>query len=365
MATSKPVKAVDAHSDYPLEIMRQRRKLQRKVFETQHLPELRKGGVIMEVSTVGGDFVMDSDGALFDVSDPRIVLETIDAMHQELTESPDVFGLVLDASDIDRIIGEGKIAILFNLEGVKCVEDDFSLFRNYYRLGIRALSLTHNPRNLMADGCREGRKSGGLSNLGKRFVKELNNYNVIVDLVHINEQGFFDVLDVYDGPVVVSHSNADAVLEHGRNLSDAQIKAVAERGGTIGINFVGLFSHKEPDQSTVSDLIDHIDYMVELGGIECVGIGPDYFNYFLEMVLGLLSREGLPQSLLSMTQGLEDVSKLQYMAESLSERGYSDEHVRMIMGENFIRAYKAILGRDLPEEAKRSIDRYALREVHA
>jgi membrane dipeptidase len=352
MTYNKPVMAVDAHSDYPLEIMHQRRKLERQVFERQHLPELIKGGIKMEVSTVGGDFVLDNDGALFDMSDPRIVLEVIDCIYQELAESPDVFGLVLTADDIDRLINEGKVAIMLNLEGVKCIEDDFSLFRNYFRLGIRALSLTHDYRNLMADGCKEGRRSAGLSNLGKRFVKELSNYNIVLDLVHINEQSFFDVLEIYEGPVVVSHSNANGVFESSRNLSDAQIKAIAERGGTIGINFLGFMSHKQPDKATVSDLIDHVEYMVALGGIDCVGLGPDYINYYEEMVSGYIRRLGLPSSLVGMTKGLEDVSKLQRMAEALSERGYSDEHVRMIMGENFIRTYKSILGRQLSAEVK-------------
>lgn len=349
MATNKPVMAVDAHSDYPLEIMHQRRKGQRKVFETQHLPELIKGGVKMEVSTVGGDFVLDSDGALFDVSDPLVVFETIDCMHQELAESPDVFGLVLAVDDIDRTINEGKIAVMLNLEGVRCIGDDFSLFRNYYRLGVRALSLTHDPRNLMADGCREDHHKGGLSNLGKRFVKDLNNLNIVMDLVHINERSFFDVLELYDGPVVVSHSNANGVFESYRNLSDAQIKAVAERGGAIGINVCGFMVHEQPDKATVADLINHVDYMADLGGIECVGMGPDYINYYIELALGLVRRVGLPENLIAATQGVEDVAKLQIIAEALSDRGYSDEHVRMIMGENFIRTYKACLSRKLPE----------------
>lgn len=329
---------VDAHSDYALQVLRERLRGKTHVMEKQHLPKLRAGGVKVEVHTVGGDFVLSG----IDCRDPRTVLRVFDCIHCEVAESPHHFALVRQKKDFDDIIKKGKIALLLALEGAAAIGDDFSLLRIYYRLGLRSLILTHNERNFAADGCGE-KPAGGLSKLGKDLIREANKLNMILDLVHIAEPGFFDVLELTEKVPLVSHSNVKALCDHFRNLTDRQIRAVAERGGVIGLNFLCFMVDRDVRKAKLGRLLDHVDYIAELVGIDHVGLGPDYADYYIEVLEDWLARHNYPLEMAKYVEGVEDVTGLARITEGLAARGYSDQDIRKVLGENFLRVYKEVL----------------------
>ena len=329
---------VDAHSDFALHVILQRLRGRKLGLGGEHLGKLRAGGVKVEVLTVGGDFFLDG----VDLRDPRNVLRVFDFIHTELNQSPNDFGLVLRGSGLDDLRREGKIALLLALEGAAAIADDFSLIRNYYRLGLRSLILTHNERNPLADGCSET-PGAGLSRLGKELIREATNLNMILDLVHLSEASFFDVLELTEKPPLVSHSNVRKLCDHPRNLTDRQIKAVAECEGVIGLNFIAFLVDKDIGKATLDRLLDHADYIVDKVGIEHVGLGPDFADYYMNVLESWLVQHNCAPELARYVEGVEDVSRLPKITERLCGRGYTDDQVRRILGENFVRVYKKVL----------------------
>jgi len=328
------IAVVDGHSDYPIQVFRERQRGKKRVIERKHLPSCTKGGVVMEVVTVGGDFANSE----WDGRNPDTVLKTLDYIHQEVAESPDFLRLVLRKSDLLKVGETGTLSMMLNLEGASCVTSDFSFLQTYYRLGVRAISLTHNNRNIFADGCAE--KSGnGLSYLGKRLIKEINKYNMVLDLVHINKRSFFQALDLTERPVVVSHSNAKKICNSFRNLTDDQLKALADRGGVVGLNCLGFLIDDSFENQTVNRLLDHLDYIVELIGIDHVGFGPDYINYMMDLVMENLNGSNLFPGDLQYAIEADSVSFMQKIVKGLVIRGYKKEDIRKIMAQNFVRVY--------------------------
>jgi len=325
---------VDGHSDYPVYVFQQRQKGDQCVIKNNHLPACAKGGVVMEVATVGGDFKNRS----WDGKNPDIVLKTLEYIHEEINETTDSLKLVLNKSDLAKIGLAGTLSIMLNLEGAACVTDDFSLLRQYYNLGVRAMSLTHNHINIFAQGCAE--PSGrGLTDLGRRLVREINTYNMILDLAHINERCFFQALDLTRRPVIVSHSNVRQICNSFRNLTDAQIIAVAEKNGVVGLNCLGFLIDDEFENQTLERLLDHLDYIVDLTGIDHVGFGPDYNDYMIDATRENLKKTSLFKGELQYAIGADRVSATQDIVGSLIKRGYNESAIRKIMGGNFLRIY--------------------------
>ena len=339
---------VNTHSDWPMEVTRRRRMHATRTMERDYLPVQRAAGLTMEVMTVATDHRIPIKGGLLDMQSPRTVIEILDHMHMEFAESPDAYGLVLEAGDIDRNLAAGRIAIMLNLEGVGCVEDDFGLWRTYYRNGVRALSLTHDPQNRMATGCRE--PDAGLTRLGRAFVRSLNGYNVVLDLVHAGERSFFDALEDYEGPVVVSHSNAKAVWDCPRNLTDDQIRAVGDRGGFVAPMFCGGFLRADGAKATLDDIVRHVDHIAGLIGIDHVALGPDWVDYMDDFLPDLLVPLGIDPATTKWVEAVDTLSKIQAVAEALLKAGYGDADVAKVMGGNALRIFRTILSRHPPEQ---------------
>lgn len=190
-----------------------------------------------------------------------------------------------------------------------------------YAVGVRMIGLTWNGRNEIADGVGVGAKPGGLTDIGRDMVEHMQTLGIVVDLSHIAEIGFWDVLDVSTKPVACSHSNAKAVHMHRRNLTDEQIKAIAQQGGVIGVCFAPSFL--APENPGIEDVIRHIDYMCELAGPDVVGLGSDY--------------DGIG----AVPTGLEDVSKVPMLTAELLKRGYSEADLVKILGGNWKRVFQA------------------------
>jgi membrane dipeptidase len=232
------------------------------------------------------------------------------------------------------------------LEGSSSIGSDLSLLQNYYNLGVRSFALTHNKKNLLADGCAV-ESASGLTHLGKGYVKDLNTLNVLIDLSHISEPSFWDVLDIIEKSPVATHSNVRALCNHPRNLTDDQIIAIAERNGVIGINFFSIFIDIKKSKATIDRLIDHIDYIADLVGMNHVGLGPDFLNYYIDDLKTLQGLMDYPFGGVSdpgtTFEVIRDVTGFPNLFESLKRRGYSDREVGKIQGENFLRVFKEII----------------------
>ncbi len=309
---------LDAHCDTLYAIMEgQREDLGPSDIGHVDVPRLRAGGVDVQFFACWIPSEYKPDRGL------KAALKLLDIAHLELERREDIL-LILSRADVDRARAEGKVGVLLSIEGGEAVEDDLAYLRTLYRLGVRSICLTWNQRNLLADGVAEAETGGGLTNLGREVVREMNRLGMIVDVSHLSEAGFWDVLEVSSHPVIASHSNARAVCPHPRNLSDDQIRALAQAGGVMGMNFSRLFV--DPKRHTLERVLDHIDHVVELVGPEHVGLGSDF--------------DGIDET----PEGLEDVSRMGNITAGLLARGYDEESVRLILGGNFLRVMERVMG---------------------
>jgi membrane dipeptidase len=333
---------IDAHSDYALHVYREHIKGKKNVLREEHLPYLKSGGVNIEVLTVGGDFDLFPE---FDCQDYKIITKVIDSIQIEISENTELFKLIRNSDDIKRI-EDTKIGFIMALEGSSSIDPDLSNLQNYYEMGVRSIGLTHNKRNRFADGCAEA-PARGLSDLGKKFVNELNKFNILVDLSHISEPSFWDTLKILEKPPMATHSNAKSLCNHPRNLTDDQIEAIAERNGVIGMNFFSIFIDKNRNNATVDRLIDHIDYIVDLIGVDHVGIGPDFLNYYIDDLKELNALSSDPFGGSTETESsfeiIRDVSGFPQLFESIQKRGYTDQEIKKIQGDNFLRVFQEVL----------------------
>lgn len=281
------------------------------------IPRLQQGGVNCQVFAISSLREYAPPNAL------RTALEMISILDTECAKNASSIHLVTKTAELLSTINEGKIAALLSIEGADIIEGNPSILRILYRLGVRIVGLVHSRRNLLADGVADSRTNGGLSTLGIEVVEELNRLGLIIDVSHLNDAGFWDVMDCTTSPVIASHSNCRAVCSHPRNLTDDQIRALAQREGVIGINFAPGFIH--PDNATIGRLVDHIDHIVDIVGSEYVGLGSDF--------------DGIS----STPEGLADVSQMPRITHELIRRRYSDEEIRQILGLNHLRVFKRVI----------------------
>lgn len=233
-------------------------------------------------------------------------------------------GVVRTKGDVDRAIG-GFWGLL-SIEGGEVIGRSLDALFAFYRLGVRAMGLVWNHRNDLADGVDDGASGGGLTPFGKEVVKAMQEIGMVVDVSHLSEAGFWDLIRISRGPIVASHSNARALCDHPRNLTDDQIRAIADTGGIVGVNFYPPFL-VESGRATVDDVLRHIEYIAEVGGAECVGLGSD-FDGFDETV-----------------PGLEDITKLPQLSGHLRRRGLGELQVEQVMGANWCRVLREVLPR--------------------
>lgn len=310
---------VDGHCDTLLLCMRGNRTLSERS-QSGHLdlPRLKDGGVDCQFFACYIEPQFKPDRGL------KRAMQMIDRFCTEIERSG---GAALHArcySDILRAKAEGKIAAVLTIEGGECLDTDVSNVRIMKRLGVMAIGLTWNERNMIADGVGEERTKGGLTNFGVEVVKEMNSAGIVIDVSHLNEQGFWDVIETTNKPIIASHSNARTICNHRRNLTDEQLRALAQNGGVTGINFAPSFlAEKDAD---INSVIRHIEHICSLVGPDHVGLGSDF--------------DGIS----STPKGLEDVTRVPAITEALSRLGYSDENIRKILGGNFLRVIKTVVG---------------------
>jgi membrane dipeptidase len=261
-------------------------------------------------------------------------LAMIGALLEQVRRHPDELELAASAADVRRIAGAGKIAALMGLEGGHAIEDDLANLRRYHELGVRYMTLTWNNANAWADSCYE-HPHQGLTEFGREVVREMNRLGMVVDVSHVSDDTFFDVLETTSAPVMASHSSARALADHPRNMSDEMLRAVARNGGVVMINFQDWFVDpaKTPTWNAVvfalrnlgwpdtplSLLIDHVDHVVAVAGVDHVGLASDFASTFL------------------VPAGVKDAAGFPNITAQLVERGYPEDDIRKILGENALR----------------------------
>jgi membrane dipeptidase len=277
-----------------------------------NFPKMKKGGI---------------DAAFFAVDVTRAwknhltyALDAFGFFHQEVADSDDIV-IARSASDISRAKSQNKLAAILAVENSDGTEGSLNVLHMLHHLGVRAMGLTHNISSWAADGNDETRSKGGLTTFGVSLIKEMNHLGMLVDVSHISEPGFWDVINTATRPIIASHSNAKALCNHPRNLTDGQIKAIAQNGGSIGVTFVPSFI--DETDPTFDKLINHVDHIAQLVGSDHVGIGSDFDGG------GTL---------------VKDATDFPAFTEAFLGRGFTEADVRKILGENHLRVLTESIG---------------------
>jgi membrane dipeptidase len=353
-----PAVTVDTHADTPSEYLKHPFDLG-VVNSTGHLdyPRMKSGGLDAEFFAAYVPAKYAGKGA---AAYCMTIMETI---HRMVDRYPSWARFANGTADIRADAKAGKRAILIGIEGGHAIEDSLDLLRAFYRSGARYMTLTHTNTNNWADSSGDEEKHNGLTPFGRQVVLEMNKLGMLVDISHVSDKTFYDAVAVSKAPVIASHSSARALCANKRNMDDDMLRALARNGGVAMVNFYPAFlsndqmeasrardkklapelaalKAKDPGEGEEYDkgvealhaanplpkvpwtlIVDHIDHMVKVAGIDHVGIGSDF--------------DGIP----TVPEGMEDVSKLPRIREELARRGYSEGDIRKIMGENFLRVF--------------------------
>src|SRR5688572_21706549 len=321
------------------------------------LARFRAGGMTGEfMSIYVSGATLTSGGAM------RRAMDLIDATYREAEKRPGDLSVCTTAAEIRRAKRQNKICLLMGIEGGYAIENSLHALRNFYRLGIRYMTLTHNVSHDWGDAHRGEVKNNGLSEFGKEVVREMNRLGMMVDISHVSEKVMLDVLDVSKAPLMASHSGARAINSHTRNVPDSVLRRLPQNGGVIMVVFYPSFlderTNREQNEraerlrpqieelrrqfandpagfndaqrkllaanpiyvTSYTKIVDHIDHIKKIAGIDHVGLGSDFDGV-----------DFLPEGM----KGVEDLPLITY---EMLRRGYTEQEVRKVLGENFLRA---------------------------
>ncbi|HXG50889.1 MAG TPA: dipeptidase [candidate division Zixibacteria bacterium] len=298
-------------------------------------PRLIRDGINVCVYAISGDSYSHSQntGRYLETA-----LDQIDMFLEEAPRSEGMIQLVRTRGDLPSAVEPGTVKFLLHFEGCMPLRGSLHNLRNFYRLGLRSIQPVWNFRNELGDGVWETRTGGGLTNFGVEVIKEANRLGMVVDLSHMNRQGFFQSLEVATAPLIVSHANACGMLENPRNLDDDQLKAIARQGGLVGI--LALPERVARKDATLDDLIKHLEYMIDLIGIEHVALGMDFVKYDGPRTL---KDRHHPLHKPPLVKGFEEIEDLPNLIDGLLRRGYREEDIAAILGGNYLRVLRTIL----------------------
>ena len=265
------------------------------------------------------------------------VIQILACYRKHIMGHPDDFVLAVSVNDIKKAKESGKLAIAFDLEGSEPLMGDLNLISFYYDLGIRQMLLAYNKDNRASGGCMEGKI--GLTDFGKKVIREMNRVGMVVDVSHMGYLATMEAFDTSIAPVIFSHSNPNGLRNHARNISDEQIKACANTGGVVGINGIGDFLG-----STSSEIVvENIEYVTNLVGPEHVGIGLDYVIDKQELVDYIEGHPDVfPPDKIKDTLAFVEPEQFPEFAELLYKKGYSEQTIKGILGENFLRVAEKV-----------------------
>jgi membrane dipeptidase len=364
VAIHRDAPVVDGHNDLPWALRSAGGRFDRFDIATAQpqfhtdIARLRKGGVGAQFWSVYVPVSTSRQGNALTVT-----LEQIEIVKEMVEQYSDVFELALSTADIKRIRQQGKIASMIGVEGGHSIENSINVLRQLYKDGARYMTLTHSISLDWADSCSDKPICGGLSPFGEEIVHEMNRLGMMVDISHVSADCMRHTLRVTRAPVIFSHSSARSIADHPRNVTDDVLKMLDDNGGVVMINFFNDFINstdaersrkkselreelktKFVDDSeqvdlelrkwelanprsklcTVHDVLDHIQHVIEVAGIEHVGIGSDF--------------DGVP----ALPKQLEDVSMYPVITQGLLDRGYTESEIRQVLGENVIRVFQEV-----------------------
>ncbi|MBP1971500.1 membrane dipeptidase [Virgibacillus natechei] len=324
---------IDAHFDLLFDVAAQRELGRTQVIETDHLPHFTKGSWDVIVSSIFLDNSQLPEMAL------HKALDQVRSLYAEIEESPDKIMLCKNVQDIKQAKQSGKVGIMLSFEGVEPLHSDVNLVRVFYELGVRMIGLTWSRRNAAGDGCAFNfttrQATGGLSDFGLSVIAEAERLGMIMDVTHINDEGFQDIIASSHQPVIASHSNAREIAETPRNLTDEQLRQVAKSGGVAGINAISTIASIKPEEATIEKLVDHIEHMTTIVGVDHIGIGLDLCDMLNKYIVLGKKRKAFDI--------LKDHGKLEDLTHALLERGFEKESILKIYGQNMLRVYDEIL----------------------
>ena len=325
---------IDGHSDMLNDIYPRLLLGEKHVLKDYWLPKMRKGKIDTRVVALYSDAQYLPELAL------RRSLDLIAALYREL-EATQAAILCQSAEEIITAKKENKIGFILGMEGAEPLGMDSNLLNIFYMLGLRVLGLTHSLRTYLADGSflttKNTGQPGGLSNIGIEFLERAQDLGILIDVSHLNDPGVWDVLKYTKSPIIASHSNCRALCDHPRNLTDEQIKAIANTGGVIGINACKVFVNYGDKEN----LLDHIDHLIKIGGTHAVGLGPDFADY-LPQYMSEIERKKYPIEGIMPTEGFASDEDIPILLEDLKHKGYQQSVIEGIMGGNLLRVFKEV-----------------------
>lgn len=357
---------VDGHNDIPTPLVDEDFNLATNSVGVWHkdgdpfhtdLARIKASGVTAEFFSiyVSGD-TLKTGGAM------HRAMDMIDSRNREVERHPQALSACTTVAEIRQAKKQHKTCAMMGIEGGYAIENSLYALRNFYRLGVRYMTLTHNVSHAWADAHNDVPKNNGLSPFGKDVVREMNRLGMLVDISHVSEKVMNDVLDISTAPVIASHSGARGVNNHTRNVPDAVLQRLVKNGGVVMINFFPVFldartqaEYQQRDTKLKAELdalqvqykdkpearaaaerqllaahpiyvadytriVDHIDHIKKIAGIDHIGIGADY--------------DGIPMLPAGMN-GMEDLALVSY---EMLRRGYTETDIKKVLGENFLRA---------------------------
>ena len=361
-ALHKQAPLIDGHNDYPWALREKAQRDLRKLDISRPQPSLMTDIARLKAGGVGGQFwSVYVPAELAGQNAVTATLEQVDVVHEMMRRYPEAFELALTADDVERIFKKGKIASLIGMEGGHSIDNSIAALRMFHRLGARYMTLTHSKNTAWADSATDDPKVGGLSPFGEEIVREMNRLGMLVDLSHVSPDTMDDALRVSEAPVIFSHSSARALNDVPRNVPDTILQRLPKNGGVVMVTFVpGFLSPKvaawnklqttertrltaqfpndaaavtsgvaawtaanPAPRSVLTEAADHIDHIRKVAGVDHIGLGGDF--------------DGID----SVVQGLEDVSKYPALTAELLRRGYKDDEIRKIIGQNVLRVMRA------------------------
>src|SRR5258705_2892781 len=349
----------DTHADTPQRLLFDRFDLGHRDAEGGvDIPRMREGGVGAIF------FALWVPVHIMGTTATRCALDLLDATLEQIRRHPNDLMLAISSEDVRAVRARGKIAVLLGVEGGHAIDNNLDILRDFFARGVRYMTLTHNAATDWADSSNQSPRHQGLTDFGREVIAEMNRLGMLVDVSHVSDPTFYDVLEISRAPVIASHSCCQAICNAPRNLSDDMIKALAAHGGVIHITFHSAFLSQQYADATHSStsewranleaieekfgenearklaegqrlsdaftraeklpevswekIIEHIDHAIALAGAAHVGLGSDFDGAF-------------------MPAGMEDASKFPKITESLLRRGHSESDVRKILGENTLR----------------------------
>jgi membrane dipeptidase len=323
------------------------------------IARMKQGGMTAQFFSIYVDKKYVAEGG-----SARRAMDMIDIVYRAVERHPADLMIATSVADIRRAKQQQqRIAALMGIEGGHAIENSLAALRDFYRLGVRYMTLTHNNTNDWADSSRDEPRHNGLTDFGKEVVREMNRLGMLVDVSHVSDKTMSDVLDVSTAPIIASHSSARALSNHPRNIPDELLRRIAKNGGVVMVNFYPVFIDQKAydadrarderlkpqmdalkerfkdDPTRLADesrkllemnplpptplsvLIDHIDHIIKVAGIDHVGLGSDF--------------DGVP----SLPEDLKDISQLPNITYELLRRGYKEADIRKVLGENLLRAF--------------------------